>query len=95
LNVSFTAFKKTNEYKNGGKIDGFTPSQRFFLAWAQVWESNNSDQSLKLRLKVDPHSPDKYRVNGPFSNIPEFWQAFNVKEGEPMRAPENKLVKIW
>jgi putative endopeptidase len=95
LNVSFTAFKKTDEYKNRDKVDGFTPAQRFFLAWAQVWESNTSDQSLKLRLKVDPHAPDKFRVNGPFSNTPEFWQAFNVKEGAPMRAPENKLVKIW
>ena len=95
LNVSFTAFKKTNEYKNGEKIDGFTPNQRFFLAWAQVWESNTSEQSLKLRLKVDPHSPDKYRVNGPFSNMPEFWQAFNIKAGDSMRTPENKLVKIW
>ncbi len=95
LNVAFTAFKKTDEYKNQEKIDGFTPNQRFFLAWAQVWESTTSDQTTKLLIKTDPHSPDKYRVNGPFSNMPEFWQAFNIKEGNPMRAPENKLVKIW
>ncbi len=95
LNVSFTAFKKTDEYKSQEKIDGFTPNQRFFLAWAQVWESNTRSQTAKLLIKTDPHSPDRFRVNGPFSNMPEFWQAFNVKKGEPMRAPDNKLVKIW
>ena len=95
LNVAFTAFKKTEEYKNTEKIDGFTPDQRFFLAWAQVWESNTRDQTIKLLIKTDPHSPDRFRVNGPFSNMPEFWQAFNIKEGEPMRRPENELVKIW
>jgi putative endopeptidase len=95
LNVAFTAFKKTEEYKNPEKIDGFTPDQRFFLAWAQVWESNTRDQTIKLLIKTDPHSPDRFRVNGPFSNMPEFWQAFNIKEGEPMRRPENELVKIW
>jgi putative endopeptidase len=95
LNVSFTAFKKTDEYKNQKKVDGLTPNQRFFLAWAQVWESSTRDQILKVRLKTDPHSPDKYRVNGPFSNLPEFWEAFNVVKGDSMRLPEDKLVKIW
>ncbi|MFZ0455804.1 MAG: M13 family metallopeptidase [Ignavibacteriaceae bacterium] len=95
LNVSFTAFKKTDEYKSGEKIDGYTPTQRFFLGWAQVWESNTRPQTAKLLIKTDPHSPDRFRVNGPFSNMPEFWKAFNVKEGEPMRAPAVKLVKIW
>ena len=95
LNVAFTAFEKTDEYKNQEKIDGFTPNQRFFLAWAQVWESNTRAQTIKLLIKTDPHSPDRFRVNGPFSNMPEFWQAFNIKEGDPMRAPDNKLVKIW
>ncbi len=95
LNVAFTAFKKTEEYNNPEKIDGFTPNQRFFLAWAQVWESNTRDQTIKLLIKTDPHSPDRFRVNGPFSNMPEFWQAFNIKEGDPMRATGDRLVKIW
>ena len=95
LTVSFTAFKKTDEYKDNEMIDGFTPAQRFFLGWAQVWRNNIRDKNLMLRLKVDPHSPGKYRVNGPLSNMPEFWKAFNVKEGDPMRNPPNKVVKIW
>ena len=95
LNVAFTAFTKTDEYKNGEKIDGFTPVQRFFLAWAQVWRNNIRPQALMLRLKTDPHSPGKYRVNGPLSNMPEFWKAFDVKEGDPMRNSPDKVVKIW
>jgi putative endopeptidase len=95
LNVAFTAFKKTGEYNAPEKIDGFTPNQRFFLGWAQVWESNIRDQTKKLLIKTDPHSPDRFRVNGPFSNMAEFWKAYNIKEGDPMRAPEDKLVKIW
>lgn len=95
LTVAFTAFKKTKEYKEGKKIDGFTPAQRFFLSSAQVWKNNVRDKAAIYRLKVDPHSPGKYRVNGPFSNMPEFWKAFNVKEGDPMRNPPDKVVKIW
>jgi putative endopeptidase len=95
LNVAFTAFKKTDEYKENKKVDGFTPAQRFFLGWAQVWRNNIRPQTLMLLLKTDPHSPGKFRVNGPLSNMPEFWKAFNVKEGDPMRNPPDKLVKIW
>jgi putative endopeptidase len=95
LTVSFTAFEKTDEYKNNEIIDGFTPAQRFFLSWAQVWKENKRDKALMLGLKTDPHSPGKYRVIGPLSNMPEFWKAFNVKEGDLMRNPPDKVVKIW
>ncbi len=95
LNVAFTAFEKTKEYKEGKKIDGFTPAQRFFLAWAQVWRNNIRDANLELRLKTDPHSPGKFRVNGPFSNLPEFYKAFGVKPGDPMERPDSVRVKIW
>ncbi len=95
LTVSFTAFKKTEEYKENKKIDGFTPAQRFFLSWAQAWRNNIRDKDLMLRLKTDPHSPNKQRVNGPFRNLSAFWAAFNVKEGDPMRRPDSEVVKIW
>jgi putative endopeptidase len=95
LNISLTALKKTAEYKSGDKINGFTPVQRFFLSFAQIWENNIRDEALKLRLKTDPHSPGKQRVNAPLSNMPEFWEAFGVKPGDPMRMPDDKLVKIW
>ncbi len=95
LTVSYNAFKKTEQYKSGKIIDGFTPSQRFFLAWAQVWKNNIRPDALKLRLKTDVHSPGKERVLGPLSNLPAFFEAFNVKEGNAMRRPKDKLVKIW
>jgi putative endopeptidase len=95
LNISLTALKKTDEYKRGEKINDFTPLQRFFLSFAQIWENNIRDEALKLRIKTDPHSPGKQRVNAPLSNMPEFWEAFGVKPGDPMRRPDDKLVKIW
>ncbi len=95
LTVSFTAFKNTDQYKNGEKIDGFTPAQRFFLSWAQVWRNNIRDSALKLRLKTDVHSPGYFRVNGPLMNMPEFFEAFDVKPNDPMRNSDDKIVKIW
>jgi len=95
LTVSFTAFEKTEEYKENKKIDGFTPAQRFFLSWAQVWKNNVRDKLLMLRLKTDPHSPGKYRVNGTFNNLPAFYTAFNVKKGDGMYRDSDVRVKIW
>jgi putative endopeptidase len=95
LSVALTAFKKTDQYKNNTIIDGFTPEQRFFLSWAQIWRASIRKENQLLRLKVDPHSPSKYRVNGPLSNIPEFKKAFNIKDNSPMARPENERVKIW
>lgn len=95
INVSFDAFKKTEQFKAGKPIDGFSPAQRFFLSFANIWKIKDRPERLKLRLKVDPHSPERYRVIGPLSNTPAFWDAFNVKKGDPMRAPDDKLVNIW
>ena len=95
LIVSYNAFKKTEQYKKGELIDGFTPTQRFFLSWAQVWKNNIRDEALEMRIKTDPHSPGMNRVLGPLSNIPDFYQAFNVKEGDGMYRSEEQRVKIW
>ncbi len=95
LTVSYAAFKKTEQYKKGEMIDGFTPAQRFFLGYAQVWADNIRPEELKLRLKTDVHSPARQRVLCPLSILPEFFQAFDVKPGDPMRKPEDKIVKIW
>ncbi len=75
------------------KIDGFTPQQRFFLAFAQVWCQNVSDEDARRRAQIDPHSPGEYRVNGVVSNMPEFRQAFGCKEGQPM-APQHSC-RVW
>jgi len=95
LTISYNSFKKTEQFKSGEKIDGFTPAQRFYLNWAQVWKNNIRDEALKLRLKTDPHSPGKYRVLGPLSNIPEFYEAFGITKGDGMYRNEDVRVKIW
>src|SRR6266849_3747287 len=77
------------------KIDGFTPEQRFFLSFATIWKSKQRDEDLKLRLNTDPHSPARYRVNGPLSDLPEFAKAFNVPDGAPMVRAADKRVNIW
>ncbi len=95
LIVSFNAFKKTEQYKKGELIDGFTPAQRFYLNSAQVWKTNIRDEALEVQIKTDPHSPARYRVLGPLKNIPEFYEAFNVKEGDGMYRSPSERVKIW
>ncbi|MGK9475692.1 M13 family metallopeptidase [Melioribacter sp. OK-6-Me] len=95
LTISFNAFKKTEQYKKGESIDGFTPAQRFFLGWAQVWATNIRPEALKLQIKTDVHSPAVQRVNGPLMTMPEFFEAYNVQPGDPMRIPDDKIVKIW
>ena len=75
VKLAYAALQKAlakNPQAREQKIDGFTPEQRFFLGWAQVWRANIRDEALKLRLNTDPHSPAKYRCNGPLSNTPEF-----------------------
>lgn len=95
LIVSFNAFKNTEQYKKGELIDGFTPAQRFYLNSAQVWKTNIRDEALEVQIKTDPHSPARYRVLGPLKNIPEFYEAFNVKEGDGMYRSPSERVKIW
>ncbi|AFN74156.1 metalloendopeptidase PepO [Melioribacter roseus P3M-2] len=95
LTVSFNAFKKTEQFKKGEKIDGFTPAQRFFLGWAQVWATNIRPEALKLQVKTDVHSPAVQRVNGPLMTMPEFFEAYDVQPGDPMRISDDKIVKIW
>ena len=98
VKLAFAAFQKAlakNPQAREQKIDGFTPEQRFFLGWAQVWRSNIRDEALKLRLVTDPHSPGKYRCNGPLSNTPEFRQAFNLPDNCPMVRSPDQIVSIW
>ncbi|MCX6169699.1 MAG: M13 family metallopeptidase [Ignavibacteriales bacterium] len=95
LTISFEAFKNTDQYKKGEMIDGFTPAQRFFFGWAQVWATNTRPETMKLLVKTDVHSPSEQRVIGPLQNLPEFFKAFDVKPGDPMRSPDDKIVKIW
>jgi predicted metalloendopeptidase len=77
------------------KIDGYTPEQRFFLAFAGIWRQKIRDEDQKLRLNTDPHSPGHFRVNGPLSDLPEFQKAFNIPDGSPMVRAADKRVNIW
>ena len=93
LNISYQAYKLAT--KETQPIDGFTPDQRFYLAYAHVWAQNIRDKEILRRTKEDPHSLGKYRVIGPLRNVPEFYAAFNIKPGQPMYLDESKRAKIW
>lgn len=95
LTLAYYAYTKTDEFKKNQKIGGFTPAQRFFISFAQIWKINYTEGELKNRIANDPHSPGMYRVNGPLKNCPEFFEAFGVKNGQPMRNPKNKMITIW
>jgi putative endopeptidase len=93
LNISYQAFKLAN--KETKTIDGFTPDQRFYLAYAHIWAQNIRDKEILRRTKEDPHSIGKLRVNGPLKNIPEFYAAFNIKPGQQMYLDDKHRAKIW
>jgi putative endopeptidase len=85
LNIAYTALMDDLASKGPQpKIDGFTPEQRFFLGWAQVWAAKATDAGLRLQVETDPHAWARFRVNGPISNMPEFAKAFGCKEGDKM-----------
>ena len=96
LSVSYSALEKALAQKGRpGNIDGFTPEQRFFLAWAQIWRANTTPEAARLRINTDPHSPGEWRTNGPLSNMPQFATAFGCKPGDPMVRDESVRPVIW
>lgn len=95
LNIAYTALQKALKDKNPGKIAGFTPEQRFFLAWAQIWRINMRDEAQNQQILTDPHAPGRFRTNGPVSNMPQFYEAFGCKQGDNMFQAESNRVKIW
>ncbi len=95
LAIAYQAFKNTPEGKSDVKIDGFTPDQRFFLSWAQVWRGNILPQEAAQRILTDPHSPGMYRVNGVVPNMDAWYKAFNITPGDKMYKPENERIKVW
>jgi len=93
--IALDAFKKTDEYKKGQKIAGLTPEQRYFLGYALGWQSHQRDEVLAQRVLTDVHSPANLRVNGPFADVPEFYQAFGVQQNQKLWRPDSARVKIW
>ncbi|HYH79517.1 MAG TPA: M13 family metallopeptidase [Longimicrobium sp.] len=95
MTIAYYALQKDLAGKPRTPIDGFTPEQRFFLAYAQARRASFRDQQLRMMVQTDPHSPNEFRVNGPLANMPEFARAFGCKPGDPMVRPEAERVSIW
>ncbi len=96
LKIAFAAYQNSLKGKPvPAAIDGFTGPQRFFLGAATVWRNHIREAALSLRLKTDPHSPGRERVNGPLSNLPEFYEAFGCSDGQPMKRDAKVRPAIW
>lgn len=94
LRIAHMALLEALEGKEKEKVDGYTPEQRLFLGFAQVWCENRTESEERVRAQTDPHSPGRYRVNGTVSNMPEFWKAFSCTEGKPMVRGAN-ACRVW
>lgn len=95
LSMAYDAWKKTKQGQSGEKIDGFTPDQRFFLSWAQVWRSKQLPETAAQRILTDSHSPEEHRANAPLTNIDAWYKAFNVQPGNKMYKAPEKRIKVW
>jgi putative endopeptidase len=95
LNIAYAAFKKTKQGQSNTKIDGFTPDQRFFMSWAQVWRSSQRPESAQQRIQTDPHSPEQFRTNAPITNMDAWYNAFDIKPTNKLYKKPEDRIKIW
>jgi putative endopeptidase len=93
--MGYEAFKKTKQYQEKEIIAGLNPDQRFFLGYALAWMINERPESISTQVRSDEHSPAKFRVLGPLSNMPEFYTTFGIKDGDAMHRSDSIRVKIW
>ncbi|MER3471329.1 MAG: M13 family peptidase [Chitinophagaceae bacterium] len=93
--LGIEAFQNTEQYKKNQTINGMTPMQRYYLGYALGWLGQIRDEQLRNRLLTDVHSPAKYRVNGPFADVDDFYTTFNIKPNTPMYRPDSLRVRIW
>jgi predicted metalloendopeptidase len=93
--IAYQAYRKSLGGKEAPVIDGWTGDQRFFLGFAQIWRSKSREEALRRQVLTDPHSPARFRANGPLRNFTPFYQAFGVTEGDAMYLPEDQRVSIW
>jgi putative endopeptidase len=93
--IAYDAFKLTEQGKDSTKLDGFTPDQRFFISIARIWRVKTRDEFLRMYVNTNPHSPARWRVNGPLMNFTPFYNAFNVQPGDKMYKPENERITVW
>ena len=95
LSIGLLAYKISLDGKEPVDMEGYTGWQRVFLGYGQVWRMKYRDESLRNRIKTDPHSPNQYRVNGVVRNVPEFYEAFDIAETDALYLPTEERVKIW
>ena len=95
LTIAYAALEKALAGKPRPKIDGFTPEQRFFLAWAQIWRENMTPEQSRMLVAINEHAPAMWRVNGPLANMPEFAKAWGCKPGDAMERPAAQQAAIW
>lgn len=95
LNIAFQAFKEATAANPLPEKDGFTPEQRFFLAYAKVWIDNIRDEEIRNRTKNDPHSLGRWRVNGALPHIDAWYKAFNIGKKDPLYVPAKQRVDVW
>ena len=95
LNAAYTAFKLTKQGQSEEKIDGFTPDQRFFLSWAQVWRGNILPDNAAQLIKTDPHSPGEFRTIGAPVNMDAWYKAFDVKPGDKLYKKPEDRIRLW
>ncbi|GAB4025998.1 M13 family metallopeptidase [Spirosoma gilvum] len=93
--IAYDAFKLTQQGKDTTKLDGFTPDQRFFISIARIWRVKTRDEFLRMYVNTNPHSPARWRVNGPLMNFTPFYKAFNVQPGDKMFKPETERITVW
>ena len=95
ISIGLLAYQLSLDGAEAPVIDGLTGVQRVFLGYGQVWRAKSREEALRVRIATDPHSPPKYRANGAVRNVPEFYEAFNVQEGDALYLPPEERVKIW
>ena len=97
VRVSYDAMERAlaKDPSKRKNIDGFTPEQRFFLSFSQIWRINCREAEIRRLITIDPHSPGQFRAIGPHVNMQEFYDAFGIKEGAPMWRPPEQRAKVW
>lgn len=95
LSMAWTAYQLSLDGKEAPVLEGLTGAQRFFLAWAQIWKSKYRDEAMINQVKVGPHSPPQFRINGPLRNLDEWYEAFDVQPTDKLYLPPEERVRIW
>ena len=95
VTIGYKAYKLAQKDKPAPVLAGMSGDQRFFIGYTQIWRAKYQEEALRNRVATDPHSPAKFRSNGPLAHVDAFYQAFDVKEGDHMYIAPNERVKIW